>query len=57
MRRGVILVVEMDFRLTKMRTVLKRVELAGETPNPNRPAAAADSSTSDILTAQHSYRA
>jgi hypothetical protein len=37
---------EMDFRLTKLRTVLKRVEQAGETPNPNRPPAA-DPSTSN----------
>ena len=44
---------EMDYRLTKMRTVLKRVELAGETTNPHTAqriaadaAAASDSATS-----------
>src|SRR5438093_858967 len=43
---------EMDYRLGKMRTVLKRVELAGETANPHTAqrmaadAAASDSATS-----------
>jgi hypothetical protein len=32
---------EMDFRLTKLRTILKRVELAGETPSATSHAAAA----------------